>query len=145
MHKCSSAMKLLNWPLSLLPSQLFGIKSLILSGLAVSAVPAERPCMALEMLLIASSLTLIAVCISSRGSLQGVCNLMSDLLLQRHQVCCGGPYLLATTLCDCCCCRRSRGPPTGSSCDGAYQRSAAMSNRNLFCDAPCANANALGE
>ena len=144
MHKCSSAMKLLNWPLSWLPSQLYGIKSLILCGLAVSAVPAERLCMALEMLLIASSLPLIAVCISSRGSLQGVCNLMSDLLLQRHQVCCGGPYLLAAALCKCCC-RGSRGPPTGSSCDGAYQRSATMSNRTLFCDAPCANANALGE
>ena len=40
--------------------------------------------MALEMLLIASSLPLIAVCISSRTR----CNLLSDLLLLRHQVCC---------------------------------------------------------
>ena len=65
-RKCSSAMKFLNWPSSWLPFQLFGIKSLILYGLAVSAGPAESFCMTLEMLLSASSLPLIAVCISSR-------------------------------------------------------------------------------
>ena len=59
-------MKFLNWPLSWLPSQLFGTKSLILCGLAVSAGPAESLCMALELLLIASSLSLVAVCTCSR-------------------------------------------------------------------------------
>ena len=58
-------MKFLNWPVSWLLPQLFGIRSLILHGLAVSAGPAESLCMALEML-IASSLPLIAVCIYSR-------------------------------------------------------------------------------
>ena len=75
-HKGSSAMKFMNWPLSWLPSQLFGIKSLILYGLAVSAGPAENLCMALEMLLIASSLP---VCISPRTCCRGVCHLLSDL------------------------------------------------------------------
>ena len=45
--------------------------------------------MALEMLLIASRLPFLAMCIFT-NSLQRVCNLLSDLLLQRHQVCCGG-------------------------------------------------------
>ena len=65
-HKCSSAMEFLNWPLSWLPSQLFGIRSLTLYGLAVSAGPAESLCMAPEMLLITSSLPLMGVCIPSR-------------------------------------------------------------------------------
>ena len=64
-------------------------------------------------------------------SLQGVCKLLSDLLLQRHQVCCGGHTCLL--LCDCCCCRGSRWPSTDSTSDGAYQRSATMSNAILFC------------
>ena len=51
---------------SRLPPQLLGVKSLILYGVAVSAAPAESLCMALEMLLIASSLPCIAQCISSR-------------------------------------------------------------------------------
>ena len=65
-HKRSSALKFLNWHLSWLPSQLSGIRSLILCGMAVSAGPAESLCMALEILLIAPCLPLI-VCISSRS------------------------------------------------------------------------------
>ena len=59
-HMCSSVMKFLNWPFTWLPSQLFGIKSLILYGLSASAGPAESLCMALEMLPVASSLPLVA-------------------------------------------------------------------------------------
>ena len=47
-HKCSFAMKFLNWPFSWLSSKLFGIQSLILYGLAVSAGPAESPFMTLR-------------------------------------------------------------------------------------------------
>ena len=42
------------------------------------------------MLLIASSLPFDCCVHFFTNSLQGVCNLLSDLLLQRHQVCCGG-------------------------------------------------------
>ena len=80
-------MKFLNWPLSWLPSQLLGTRSLILYGLAVSA---GSLCMVLELLPIASSLPLIACVHLFTTSLQGVCHLLSDLLLQRHQVCGGG-------------------------------------------------------
>ena len=52
--------------------------------------PADSLCVSLEMLLIASSLPRIAVCIFFTDTLQGACNLLSDLLLQRHQACCGG-------------------------------------------------------
>ena len=101
-HKCSSAMKFLGWPLSWLPSQLFGINSLILYGLADSAGPAESLCMALAMMLIASSLPLIAVCITSRtrckesaiSCLICCCNVMKSLWW---------PPLLAVKLCDCTC------------------------------------------
>ena len=75
-HKCSSAMKFLNWPLSWLPSQLFGDRSL--------ALQLGCFCMALEMLL-------VHFC---TNSLQGVWKLLSDLLMQRHQVCCGGHTFL---------------------------------------------------
>ena len=88
-HKCSSDTKFQNWPLSWLPSQLFSIRSLILYGLAISAGLAESLCMALEMLQIASN---PPNCCGHffTNSPQGVCNLLSDLLLKRHQLCCGG-------------------------------------------------------
>ena len=92
-------MKFLNWPFSWLLSRVFGIKSLILYGLAISANLAESLCMALEMLLIASSLPLIAHFFTD--SLQAVCNLLSDLLLW-------WPYLIGAKLCDCCYCHGSR-------------------------------------
>ena len=110
-HKCSSAMKLLTWPLSWLPSQLIGIKSLILYGLDVSAGPAESVWMALEM---------PADCIQSASS-QTRCkecaHLLPDMLLQRHHVCCGGHTCLP--LCDCCCCLGSPGLTSNFACDGA--------------------------
>ena len=65
----------------------------------------------------------------STDSLQGVCHFLSDLLLQRHQVCCGGRTCLP--LCDCCCCRGSRGPPNDSTCEGAQPRSATMTHMQL--------------
>ena len=112
-------MNVLNWTSSWLPSQLFGIKSLILYGLCVSARPAESLC--------------AADCIQSAvdwrvhlftDSLQRVCHLLSDLLLQRHQVCCGGNTCFLP--CECCCCRGSRGLPSDFACDGALPRSATM-------------------
>ena len=73
-QKCSSAMKFLNWPSSWLPSQLFGMKPLILYGLPVSAEPAE-------------SQSAIDCCVHLfTNSLQGVCNLLSGLLLQRNVI-----------------------------------------------------------
>ena len=54
-------------------------------------------------------------------SLQGVCNLLCDLLLQRHQVCCGGHTCLLPDY------------ATAAACGGAYQRSATMTNASLFC------------
>ena len=132
-RKCSSGHEVPELALSWLASQPFGIKSLILYGLAVAAVPAESLCMALEMLLIAPSLPLIAVCVSSRtrckesiSCLICCCNVIKSAV---------EAHLLAARLCDCCCCcRGSRGPPTGSTCDGAHQRSATMSNGSLFCE-----------
>ena len=73
-HKCSSAMKFLNWPSSWLPSQLFGVKPLILYGLPVSAEPAESQ----------SAIDCREQFFTD--SLQRVCNLLSDLLLQRNVI-----------------------------------------------------------
>ena len=84
-----------NWPLSWMPSQLFGIKSLVLYGLAASAGPGEILCMALEMLLIAYSLPLIAVHISSRtrckvsaiSCLICCCNVTKSAVVAIHACC----------------------------------------------------------
>ena len=102
-HKCSSAMKFLNWPFIWLPSQLFGIKSLILYGLPVSAGPAESLCLALEMLLIASNLPLIAMCISSRTRCKE--SAIFCLIWLRWP---------SARLCVCCCRHGSQGPSTDS-------------------------------
>ena len=88
-------MKFLNWPW--LPSQIFGIKSLILYGFA--AGPAENLCMALgDAAYSHPRLPLIAMCISSRTRCKESALFLSDLLQQRHQVCCGGHTCLL--LCD---------------------------------------------
>ena len=109
-HTCSSAMKFLNWPFSWLLSQLFGVKSLILYGLAVSAKPAW---------------------ISSRTRCKESA-LLSGLLLQRHQVCWGGHTCLLLGYATAAAADLEGLQPTPL-CDGACQRSATMSNGSLFC------------
>ena len=80
------------------------------------------------------------------NSLQRVGNILPDLLLQRHQVCCGGHTCL---LLRCATAVDAADPeslqPAPLACDGAYQRSTTMSNGTQFCGAPCANANTLAE
>ena len=116
----------------LMPSQLFGIKSLILYGLAVCGRHVESLCMALEMLLIASSLPLLAVVyISSR-----ICEESSISCL----ICCCNVIKSAAVATPACCQvmrlrllpRNSSAPQPTPLCDGAYQHSASMSNGTLL-------------
>ena len=129
-HMCSPAMEFLNGPLSWLPSQLFGIKSLTVYGLGCSCKSCSDPLHGAG-----DAADCIQSAITCRvhfftDSLQRDCKLLSDLLLQRHQVCCGGHACLL--LCDCCCCRGSRERPIDSTGVGAYRSSATMSNGTLF-------------
>ena len=98
-HKCSSAMKFLNWPLSWLQAQLFGIKSMILYGLAASAGPAEILRMALEMLLIASSLPFDSrvhlFADSLRRSLPCCCNVIKSAFVAMPACYCTTPAAAA--------------------------------------------------
>ena len=141
-HKCSSSMKFLNWLLPWLPVPALRYQVTDPVRFAVSAGPPESLLMALEMLLIASSLPFIAVSISSQTrckesaipSLVCCCNVIKSAVVAI-------PCLLLR--CATAAAADLEGSPSRSTCDGAYQRSAIMSNGTLFCDAPCANANAL--
>ena len=50
-YRCKAAMKFQNSPFSMLPSQFFGIRSLLQYGLAAHGAFAERFCIAVSMLL----------------------------------------------------------------------------------------------
>ena len=77
-HKCKSDVKCLNYPLSLLPSQFLGMKSLIRYSYA------DTLCNGVAMRFNMSNLPLTASFSSVR-----ICPFLSQLLLKNHQVCCG--------------------------------------------------------